>query len=87
MLETRWYTWDSEGLCVVEHADRVSALQHAEAVVRANPKQLVRILVLDGVVSMPSMGMATVPGGQENRVVNRVKRLDPVPPPRAAQVA
>jgi hypothetical protein len=54
MLETRWYTWDSERLCLVEHADRFSALKHAEAVIRANPKQLVRILVLDGIVSMPS---------------------------------
>jgi len=54
MLEPRWYTYDPEALRLVEHADRSSALRHAEAVIRANPMQLMQILVLDGIVSMPS---------------------------------
>jgi hypothetical protein len=69
MLAPRWYTYDPERLRLVEHADRSSALRHAEAVIRANPKQLVQILVLDGIVSMPSKltteflnGLATAAG-------------------------
>jgi hypothetical protein len=75
MLEPRWYTYDPEALCLVQHADRSSALQHAEAVIRANPNQLVQILVLDGIVSMLSRWMAAVPGGQANSFANGVKRL------------
>jgi hypothetical protein len=66
MLEARWYTYDSEGHCLVEHANRLSALQHAEAVIRANPKQWVRILVLDGIVSMPSKSITAGPLRQGN---------------------
>jgi hypothetical protein len=54
MLEPRWYTYNPEGVGLVEHADRSSALHHAEAVVRADPTQSVQILVLDGIVTMPS---------------------------------
>ena len=54
MLDPRWYTYEPERLRLVEHVDRSSALRHAEALVRANPKQLVQILVLDGIVSVPS---------------------------------
>ncbi len=70
MLESRWYTYYPEAFCLVQHADRLSALQHAEAVIRANPNQLVQILVLDGIVSMPSRWMPAVPGGQENSFAN-----------------
>jgi ATP-dependent DNA ligase len=56
-----------EGHCLVEHANRFSALEHAEAVIRANPKQWVRILVLDGIVSMPSKSITAGPLSQGNR--------------------
>jgi hypothetical protein len=67
MLDPLWYTYDPEAFCLTQHADRSSALQFADAVIRANPKKLMQILVLDGIVSMPSTWMTAIPRGQENR--------------------
>jgi hypothetical protein len=66
MLDPRWYTYDPEALRLVEHADRLSALRHAEAVIRANPMQLMQILVLDGIVSMPSKTVTGFQGHSNN---------------------
>ena len=57
MLDQRWYTYEAERHRLREHTDRSSALRYAETVIRANPKELVQILVLDGIVSMPSQSI------------------------------
>src|SRR6516225_270325 len=75
MLDARWYTYESEGLRLLAHPDRFSALRHAEAVVRADPKQLVQILVLEGIVSMPSKQITGLLSGSINhRRLEFVKR-------------